>query len=162
MGPKASMNEENLYRYPLLEPIPLKHLPVCLADPIDDRSSAAMEDSFMSKRERPATSRRLIAELLYWQVFTGETNLRNESPIGHRTLTRRRKRLGDAGVEELNGRAKRVLSQKPKSKHKLYARYASEVESLVKGRARKPDEFGLQVSITTTQKEGWWLVCARC
>lgn len=155
MGPKASMSEENLYRYPLLEPITLKHLPVCLADPIDwDRSSAAMEDSFMSKREHPTTSQRLIAELLCWQVFTGETNLQNESPIGYRTLTRRRKRLGDAGVEELNGRAKRILSHKPKSKHKLYARYTSEVECLVKGGARKPDEFGVQVSITTTQKEG--------
>lgn len=155
MGPKASMSEENLYRYPLLEPITLKHLPVCLADPIDwDRLSAAMEDSFMSEREHPTTSQRLIAELLCWQVFTGETNLQNESPIGYRTLTRRRKRLGDAGVEELNSRAKRILSHKPKSKHKLYARYTSEVECLVKGGARKPDEFGVQVSITTTQKEG--------
>lgn len=154
MGQKASVREENLSRYPLLEQIILKHLPVRLADAIDwHRSSAAMEDSFVSRRDRSTTSPRLIAELLYRQVFTSETNLQSESLIGQRMLTRWRKRVGDAGMEELNGRAKRILSRKPKTKHKLYARYTSEVECLAKGSACKPYEFGVQVSIATTYEK---------
>ncbi len=52
------------------------------------------------------------------------------------------------------GRAKRILSQKPKDKHKLYALHAPEIECLAKGKARKPYEFGVKLSITTTHKEG--------
>jgi IS5 family transposase len=37
----------------------------------------------------------------YWQVFTGETLLQTEPPIDPSSLTRWRKRLGEAGVEEL-------------------------------------------------------------
>jgi len=37
----------------------------------------------------------------YWQVFTGETYLQTEPPIDPSSLTRRRKRLGEAGGEEL-------------------------------------------------------------
>ncbi|MGK2833528.1 IS5 family transposase, partial [Ralstonia pseudosolanacearum] len=59
-----------------------------------------------------------------------------------------------AALEDLIGRAKRILSQKPKDKHKLYALHAPEVECLAKGKARKPYEFGVKVSITTTHKEG--------
>ncbi|KVM61424.1 transposase [Burkholderia ubonensis] len=299
MGPKAPVSEGDLFRHPLREQINLKHPLVRLADLIDwDRLSAAMSESFVSKRGRPATSPRLIAGLLYlqhafdlsdeevvwqwvenpyWQVFTGETYLQTEPPIDPSSLTRWRKRLGEAGVEELLaetieaakragvikpssikrvivdttvmekaiahptdsrllercrehlvaaaaqhglklrqnynreaprlagqigryahakqykrmrralrtlrsrvgrvmrdverqlgsvtaqsrtaleeliGRAKRILSQQPKDKHKLYALHAPEVECLAKGKARKPYEFGVKVSITTTHKEG--------
>ena len=37
----------------------------------------------------------------YWQVFTGETFLQTEPPIDPSSLTRWRKLLGEAGVEEL-------------------------------------------------------------
>src|SRR3712207_7282343 len=37
----------------------------------------------------------------YWQVFTGETYLQTKPPIYPSSLSRWRKRLGDAGVEEL-------------------------------------------------------------
>jgi len=37
----------------------------------------------------------------YWQVFTGETYLQTEPPIDPSSLTRWRKRLGEAGVGEL-------------------------------------------------------------
>jgi hypothetical protein len=37
----------------------------------------------------------------YWQVFTGETYLQTEPPIDPSSLTLWRKRLGEAGVEEL-------------------------------------------------------------
>jgi IS5 family transposase len=57
-------------------------------------------------------------------------------------------------LQELIDRTKRILSQKPKDKNKLYALHAPEVECLAKGKARTPYEFGVKVSITTTHKEG--------
>ncbi|KGS83841.1 hypothetical protein X976_1865 [Burkholderia pseudomallei MSHR7500] len=97
------------------------HPLVRLADLIDwDRLNAAMSVSFVSQRGRPATSPRLIAGLLqhafdlsdedvvwqwlenpYWQVFTGEMYLQTKPPIDPSSLTRWRKRLGEADVEEL-------------------------------------------------------------
>lgn len=59
-----------------------------------------------------------------------------------------------AALEDLIGRTKRILTQKQKDKNKLYALHAPEVECLAKGKARKPYEFGVKVSITTTHKEG--------
>ncbi|KGR92653.1 putative iSXoo4 transposase [Burkholderia sp. ABCPW 111] len=58
-------------------------------------------------------------------------------------------------LEDLIGRTKRILSQKQKDKNKLYALHAPEVECLAKGKARKPYECGVKVSITTTHKEGF-------
>jgi IS5 family transposase len=59
-----------------------------------------------------------------------------------------------AALQELIGRTKRILSQKPKDKNKLYALHAPEVECLAKGKAGTPYEFGVKVSIKTTHKEG--------
>ena len=123
MGPKARVTEQDFFRQPLLEQINLKHPLVRLASLIDwARLGAAMSESFVSRAGRPATSPRLIAGLLYlqhafdlsdeevvwqwvenpyWQVFTGETFLQTEPPIDPSSLTRWRKRLGEAGVEEL-------------------------------------------------------------
>src|SRR3984885_2529912 len=61
---------------------------------------------------------------------------------------------GRAALLELIARTKRILSQKPKDKNKLYALHAPEVECLAKGKVRTPYEFGVKVSITTTHKEG--------
>ena len=123
MGPKTPVPEGDFFRQPLREQINLKHPLVRLADLIDwERLNAAMSASFVSQRGRPATSPRLIAGLLYlqhafdlsdedvvwqwlenpyWQVFTGETYLQTKPPIDPSSLTRWRKRLGEAGVEEL-------------------------------------------------------------
>ncbi len=59
-----------------------------------------------------------------------------------------------AGLQEWIGRTKRILSQKPKDRNKLYALHVPEVECLAKGKARTSYEFGVKVSITTTHKEG--------
>jgi IS5 family transposase len=96
---------------------------VKLADTIDwERIHVVCSETFISKKGRPAASPRLIAGLLYlqyafglsdedvvwgwvenpyWQVFTGEEYLQTEPPIDPSSLTRWRKRLGEAGVEEL-------------------------------------------------------------
>lgn len=123
MGPKRAVTEGDFFRQPLREQINLKHPLVGLAELINwERLGASMSESFVSRRGRPASSPRLIAGLLYlqhafdlsdeevvwqwvenpyWQVFTGETYLQTEPPIDPWSLTRWRKRLGEAGVEEL-------------------------------------------------------------
>ena len=123
MGPKKVVPEEDFFRHPLREQINPKHPLVKLSDLIDwERLSGAMSTSFVSSRGRPASSPRLIAGLLYlqhafdlsdedvvwqwienpyWQVFTGETYFQTTPPIDPSSLTRWRKRLGEAGVEEL-------------------------------------------------------------
>jgi len=58
-------------------------------------------------------------------------------------------RLGD-----LLERTRRILTQRPHDKHKLYALHAPEVECISKGKARVRYEFGVKVSIATTLKEG--------
>jgi IS5 family transposase len=56
---------------------------------------------------------------------------------------------------ELLARTGRILAQRPKDKHKLYALHAPEVECISKGKARTPYEFGAKVSLATTLKEGF-------
>jgi transposase, IS5 family len=47
-------------------------------------------------------------------------------------------------------RAERIHRQRPHDKNKLYALHAPEVECIGKGKARKPYEFGVKVSLAVT------------
>jgi IS5 family transposase len=51
-------------------------------------------------------------------------------------------------------RAERIRTQQRNSKNKLYALHAPEVECIGKGKARKPYEFGVKVSLAVTLKHG--------
>jgi transposase, IS5 family len=51
-------------------------------------------------------------------------------------------------------RAERIRSQQRQDKNKLYALHAPEVECIAKGKARKPYEFGVKVSVAVTHKQG--------
>ncbi len=51
-------------------------------------------------------------------------------------------------------RAERIHAQRPSDKNKLYALHAPEVECIGKGKARKPYEFGVKVSLAVTHKGG--------
>lgn len=51
-------------------------------------------------------------------------------------------------------RAERIHAQRPHDKNKLYALHAPEVECIGKGKARKPYEFGVKVSVAVTHKSG--------
>ena len=57
-------------------------------------------------------------------------------------------------LRELMQRAERIRTQRPKDKNKLYALHAPEVECIGKGKARKPYEFGVKVSVAVTHKQG--------
>jgi IS5 family transposase len=49
---------------------------------------------------------------------------------------------------------RRILTQRPTDKNRLYALHAPEVECIAKGKVRTRYEFGVKVSIVTTSKEG--------
>ena len=51
-------------------------------------------------------------------------------------------------------RAERIRTQQRHDKHKLYALHAPEVECIGKGKARKPYEFGVKVSLAITHNSG--------
>jgi IS5 family transposase len=113
----------DLFRARLDEQINMKHPLVRLAGLIDwDEIHRTFAGHFSSGRGRPALSPRLVAGLLYlqhafdasdeavvgtwvenpyWQFFTGETDLQTEAPVDPSSLTRWRKRIGEAGVETL-------------------------------------------------------------
>lgn len=57
-------------------------------------------------------------------------------------------------LRELMGRAERIRTQQRHDKNKLYALHAPEVECIGKGKARKPYEFGVRVSVAVTHKQG--------
>jgi len=56
-----------------------------------------------------------------------------------------------AHFQDLLPRLDQLLSQQRQDKQKLYSVHAPEVECLAKGQAHKPYEFGVKVSVATTQ-----------
>lgn len=124
MGPKRQTPASGeLFQQVLTELINLEHPLVKLSALIDwDVFQTQWSGFFPSKTGRPATPPRLIAGLLYlqhtfalsdealiwnwvenpyWQYFCGETYFQHEPPIDPSSLTRWRKRIGEAGVERL-------------------------------------------------------------
>lgn len=124
MGPKRqSPSSGELFQQVLTSLINLQHPLVKLGELIDWQVFETQWAGFFpSKTGRPATPPRLIASLLYlqhtfalsdealicswvenpyWQHFCGETHFQHEPPIDPSSLTRWRKRIGEAGVERL-------------------------------------------------------------
>jgi transposase, IS5 family len=59
--------------------------------------------------------------------------------------------LGGSVLERMLARARRVLEQKPRQRGpKIYSLHAPEVECIGKGKAHRPYEFGVKVSVATT------------
>lgn len=57
-------------------------------------------------------------------------------------------------LRELLGRAERIRTQQRNDRNKLYALHAPEVECIGKGKARKPYEFSVKVSLAITHERG--------
>ena len=55
-----------------------------------------------------------------------------------------------------------LLTQKRTTKGKVYSMHAPEVECIAKGKAHKPYEFGVKVSLATTLKEGFVVGMQAC
>jgi transposase, IS5 family len=62
--------------------------------------------------------------------------------------------LALTSLNTLLERAERIRTQQKTDKNKLYALHAPEVECIGKGKARKPYEFGVKVSVAVTHKQG--------
>jgi IS5 family transposase len=62
--------------------------------------------------------------------------------------------LSLTALHTLIERAQRIRTQRPKDKNKLYALHAPEVECIGKGKAGKPYEFGVKVSVAITHRQG--------
>lgn len=77
--------------------------------------------------------------------------------LGRLIRDTRRKIEDDAALKEVFaiplGRAAQIRGQKPRQRGwKLYSWHAPETECIGKGKARAPYEFGVKVSIATTNK----------
>lgn len=59
------------------------------------------------------------------------------------------------GFQALMARLERLLTQQRQDTGKLYSVHAPEVECLAKGKAHKPYEFGVKVSLATTQTKNF-------
>lgn len=55
-----------------------------------------------------------------------------------------------------------ILTQKRKTKGKVYSLHAPEVECIAKGKAHRPYEFGVKVSLAVTHKEGFAVGIQSC
>jgi len=66
---------------------------------------------------------------------------------------------GPSSLGVLLERVKRLLTQRPKDKNKLYALHAPEVECIAKGKARTPYEFGVKIGLAVTAREGLVIGC---
>lgn len=74
-----------------------------------------------------------------------------------REVRRKMDGLADSSKAQLETwlqRAERIRQQRPTDKNKLYALHAPEVECIGKGKARKPFEFGVKVSVAVTHRHG--------
>jgi IS5 family transposase len=74
-----------------------------------------------------------------------------------REVRRKMDGLAEQVRQQLNvwlERAERIHAQRPHDKNKLYALHAPEAECIGKGKARKPYEFGVKVSLAVTHKQG--------
>lgn len=58
--------------------------------------------------------------------------------------------------------AELLLTQKRKTKGKVYSLHAPEVECIAKGKAHRPYEFGVKVSLAVTHKEGFVVGIKSC
>jgi IS5 family transposase len=74
-----------------------------------------------------------------------------------REVQRKMTGLAQAAQDQLRPwleRAEQIRAQRPKDKNKVYALHAPEVECIGKGKARKPYEFGVKVSLAVAHKSG--------
>ena len=75
------------------------------------------------------------------------------------------RKLSDEGYAKHRGTlllSELVMTQKRKTKNKIYSLHAPEVECIAKGKAHRPYEFGVKASLATTLKEGFIVGAMAC
>ena len=84
--------------------------------------------------------------------------LRSLKSMAGRVMRDVERKMSDAAFETHKGTlilAEQILTQKRFTKGKVYSLHAPEVECIAKGKAHKPYEFGVKVSLAVTHKEGF-------
>ncbi len=85
--------------------------------------------------------------------------------LAGRVLRDVERKLSDEGYTKHRGTlllSELLLTQKRKTKNKLYSLHAPEVECIAKGKAHRPYEFGVKVSLAVTHKEGFIVGIQSC
>ena len=91
--------------------------------------------------------------------------LRSLKTMAGRVMRDVERKLSDDGYEAHKGTmilSELILEQKRKTKNKVYSLHASEVECIGKGKAHRPYEFGVKVSLAVTHKEGFCVGIQTC
>lgn len=91
--------------------------------------------------------------------------LRSLKTMAGRVMRDVERKLSDEGYKAHKGTmflSELILSQKRKTKNKIYSLHASEVECIGKGKAHRPYEFGVKVSLAVTHKEGFVVGIQAC
>jgi transposase, IS5 family len=90
---------------------------------------------------------------------------RSLKTMAGRVLRDVERKMSDAAFEAHKGTmllSELILAQKRKTKNKVYSLHASEVECIGKGKAHRPYEFGVKVSLAVTHKEGFVVGIQAC
>ena len=91
--------------------------------------------------------------------------LRSLKTMAGRVMRDVERKLSDDGYEAHKGTmilSELILEQRRKTKNKVYSLHASEVECIGKGKAHRPYEFGVKVSLAVTHKEGFCVGIQTC
>jgi IS5 family transposase len=91
--------------------------------------------------------------------------LRSLKTMAGRIMRDVERKMDDAAFERNKGAmilSELILAQKRKTKNKIYSLHASEVECIGKGKAHRPYEFGVKVSLAVTHKEGFCVGIQTC
>jgi IS5 family transposase len=99
------------------------------------------------------------------QFGRGKKLLRKLKTMAARIFRDVERKLDDTAWEAHRGTmllSEQILTQTRKTKGKLYSLHAPEVECIAKGKAHKPYEFGVKVSLAVTHKEGFVIGIQAC
>ncbi len=91
--------------------------------------------------------------------------LRSIKTMAGRVMRDVERKMSDAAFEAHKDtmiKAELILTQKRTTKGKIYSLHAPEVECIAKGKAHKPYEFGVKVSLAVTHKEGFVVGIQAC
>lgn len=91
--------------------------------------------------------------------------LRSLKTMAGRVMRDVERKLDDAGFERHKWTmilSDLILTQKRTTKGKVYSLHAPEVECIAKGKAHRPYEFGVKVSLAVTHKEGFVVGIQAC
>lgn len=152
--------------------------PKAIQHPTDARLYRKVHEAMLRIAEKEALAlRQSYRKLMTWgfrkhgghmkakQFNRARKVLRTLKTMAGRIMRDVERKMDDAAFERNKGTmilSELILAQKRKTKHKIYSLHASEVECIGKGKAHRPYEFGVKVSLAVTHKEGFCVGIQAC